>query len=452
MFTLTPSSVILNYMLPFAVLFSRPVWKNALILVLGAILTRSKRTVTACLRVVGLKDEINFPKYHWVLSHAKWSSLMASRILLGLIVSFVGAHQPLFLVIDETLERRKGKKIKAKGYYRDAVRSSEKTIVKCLGLKWLTLTVLVQFPWSKRRWALPCMTVLQPSERSNKAAKKKHKTSIDWSIQVIKQVRKWFPKMAMTILGDGGFAAAAFCWTCLRLNIDLVSRLRIDTRLYDFPPERIPKTPGRPAIKGQRLISFKEMLTVEGLPWKEVEINGYGEKRYSVRYLTSTALWHVEGYMPIPVRWVLVVDPTGKKDPVPLFSTNVSLSAERIIELFIERWSIEVTFEEVRAHLGVETQRQWSDGAIARTTPALMGLFSLLCLIAAALLKGKEIEKGEAAWYQKSSGTFSDVLTTVRKELWKNLYFNGVSENSMRRENQNHKWFDWLIDILGSAA
>ena len=156
--------------------------------------------------------------------------------------------------------------------------------------------------------------------------------------------------------------------------------------------------------------------------------------------------------MPIPVRWVLVVDPTGKKDPVPLFSTNVSLSAERIIELFIERWSIEVTFEEVRAHLGVETQRQWSDGAIARTTPALMGLFSLLCLIAAALLKGKEIEKGEAAWYQKSSGTFSDVLTTVRKELWKNLYFNGVSENSMRRENQNHKWFDWLIDILGSAA
>ena len=126
MFTLTPSSVILNYMLPFAVLFSRPVWKNALILVLGAVLTRSKRTVTACLRVVGLKDEINFPKYHWVLSHAKWSSLMASRILLGLIVSFVGAHQPLFLVIDETLERRKGKKIKAKGYYRDAVRSLKK--------------------------------------------------------------------------------------------------------------------------------------------------------------------------------------------------------------------------------------------------------------------------------------------------------------------------------------
>jgi len=153
-------------------------------------------------------------------------------------------------------------------------------------------------------------------------------------------------------------------------------------------------------------MSFKEMLKVEGLPWKEVEINSYGEKRCMVRYLTNTALWHVEGFEPVPVRWVLVVDPTGKKDLVPLFSLDVNLSAEQIIELFVERWSIEVTFEEVRAHLGVETQRQWSDGAIARTTPALMGMFSLVCLMANALLDGKELEKGKATWYQKGSGTF----------------------------------------------
>jgi hypothetical protein len=401
---------------------------------------------------MGLKDELNFPKYHWVLSHAKWSSLMASRILLGLIISFVGVHCPLILVIDETLERRKGKKIKAKGYYRDAIRSSEKTVVNCCGLKWMTLTALVHFPWSKRRWALPFMTVLEPSEKSSKASKRRHKTSIDWSIQMLKQVRRWFPNMTMTILGDGGFATAALCWACLRLNMDLVSRLRIDARLYDFPPERIHGSPGRPARKGNKLISFKEMLKVDGLPWKDVEINGYGEKRYPVRYLTNTALWHVEGYEPVPIRWVLVVDPTGKREPVPLFSTNVTLSAERIIELFIERWSIEVTFEEVRAHLGVETQRQWSDGAIARTTPALMGIFSLLCLITAALLQGKEIEKGEAAWYQKSSGTFSDVLTTVRKELWRGWCFNGFDKNKANQENQNNKWTDWLVDMLGSAA
>jgi hypothetical protein len=147
-----------------------------------------------------------------------------------------------------------------------------------------------------------------------------------------------------------------------------------------------------------------------------------------------------------------VVDPTGKLDPVPLFSTDISLSAEQIIELFVERWSIEVTFEEVRAHLGVETQRQWSDEAIARTIPALMGIFSLVCLMANALLEGRELEKGEAAWYQKDSGTFSDVLTLVRKELWRWRYYSWFDKNGMSEENQPTEKVNWLLDLLGSAA
>ena len=401
---------------------------------------------------MGLKDEVNFPKYHWVLSYAKWSSLMASKILLGLIIKFVGAQSHIVMAIDETLERRKGKRIKAKGYYRDAVRSSEKNVVKCFGLKWMTLTLLVKFPWSKRRWALPFMTVLEPSEKSDQASKRRHKSSVKWATQMLKQVRRWMPGITLTVLGDGGFAAAALCWECLKLKINLVSRLRIDARLYDFPVERLPGVKGRPPKKGNRLMSFKDMLKVDGLPWKESEVNGYGEKRCKVRFITNTALWHVEGYAPVPLRWVLVVDPTGRREPVPLFSLDVNLSGEQIIELFVERWSIEVTFEEVRAHLGVETQRQWSDGAIARTTPVLMGLFSLLCLMANELLGNGVLEKGEAAWYQKDSGTFSDVLTLVRKELWRWRYFSWFDKYAMSRENQNVEGADWLIDMLGSAA
>jgi len=206
-----PPAAILTYILHFSILFSRPVWQNALVLIFGAILTKGKRTVTSCLRVMGLKDEANFPKYHWVLSHAKWSFLIASEILLGLLVKFVGINGPFLIAIDETLERKKGKKIKAKGYYRDAVRSSKKNIVKCLGLKWITLTLLVKFPWSRRRWALPFMTVLEPSERGNQASKKRHKSSIKWSIQMLKQVMRWLPAVSITRLGDGGFATAAFC-------------------------------------------------------------------------------------------------------------------------------------------------------------------------------------------------------------------------------------------------
>jgi DDE superfamily endonuclease len=448
----TPPPAILSYILPFSILFSRPVWQNALVLFFGAILAKGKRTVTSCLRIMGLKDEENFPKYHWVLSHAKWSSLMASRILLGLIIKVAGTLSPLVMVIDDTLERRKGKKIKAKGYYRDAVRSSEKTVVKCFGLKWITLAVLIKFPWSERRWALPFMTVLEPSERSNQASKKRHKTCVDWSIQMLKQVRRWLPGAALTILGDGGYATAAFCWVCLWLKISLVSRLRMDARLYDFPPERVPGARGRPPKKGKRLMSFKDMLNEQGLPWKDVEVRGYAGKRHVVRYITDTALWHVEGYEPVPIRWVLVVDPAGKLDPLPLFSTDVNFSAEQVINLFIERWSIEVTFEEVRSHMGVETQRQWSNGAIARTTPALMGIFSLVCLMANAILGGKELEKGEAAWYQKDNGTFSDVLTLVRKELWRWRYFSWFDKNGMSRENQDYEKAAWLMDILASAA
>ena len=110
----TPPAAILAYILPFSILFSRPVWQNAFVLILGAILARGKKTVTSCLRVMGLKDEENFPRYHWVLSHAKWSSLMASRILLGLVIKFIRIQNPIVMVIDEPLERRKGKKINLK--------------------------------------------------------------------------------------------------------------------------------------------------------------------------------------------------------------------------------------------------------------------------------------------------------------------------------------------------
>jgi hypothetical protein len=444
---LTPPPVILQYLTPFSVLFSRSVWGNALVLVIGAILAKGKRTVTSCLRFMGLKDEENFPRFHWVLSHAKWSSLTASRILLGLIVKFCGAFTPLTLAIDETLERRKGKKIKAKGYYRDAVRSSEKNIVKCMGLKWMTLTVLIKLPWSERRWALPFMTVLEPSEECDKKANRRHKTSIRWSIQMLNQVRRWLPTIALTLLADGGFATAQFCWECIRMKISLVSRFRKDTRLYDFPAE-VPKgTRGRRAKKGNQLMSFKEMAKCKDLPWQDMEIKGYGGKQSKIQYLTNVSLWCVPGFEPIPVRWVLIIDPTEKNDPLPLFSTNFELEAKEIIELFIERWSIEVTFEEVRAHLGVETQRQWSDGAIARTTPALMGLFSLLSLMAAELLNGKELEKGNAAWYQKEHGTFSDVLTVIRKEIWFWKYTDSFVENEY-----NSVKIEWLMEMLASAT
>lgn len=439
------SPAILSIIAPFAILFSRPVWKNALTLFIGAILCRGKRTVCAALRVMGLSNEASFAKYHHLLNRVNWSLLSASRILLNVIVSVVGNGSPLVLFIDETLERRKGPKIKAKGYYRDAVRSSKKVVVKSSGLKWLTLAVSWRFPFSERHFALPFMTVLEPSAKSNKAAKKRHKTTLQWSIQMLIQVVRWLKNTPIILVGDGGFACGELAWRCLKLKISLVTRLKINACLYNFPPVDEPGKRGRKKTKGARFYSFKEMIGIPDLGWKEIVIEGYGQKKKKLKYISNVSLWGADGFLPVPIKWVLVIDPEGELDPVPLMSTDLTLSPEKIITLYIRRWNLEVTFEEVREHLGVETQRQWSDKAIARTTPILMGFYTIVCLICNQLHEENPIEVAQTAWYDKKDATFSDLLKAVRKILWKDsLIFRKHIFESFR---ENNKGLDEVIRV-----
>lgn len=177
----------------FAPLFSKPVWNHAMTLAIGSILSPGKRTVTSALRVMGLKEEKRFTNFHRVLNRAKWSSLQGAKILLGLLASLIPTNLPLIILIDETIERRKGKKIKAKGCYRDAVSSTHKKVISCFGLKWIAMMLIVPVPWAKQAWALPFLTVLAPSKASNKASGKKHKTTVDWTRQMIMQVQRWLP-------------------------------------------------------------------------------------------------------------------------------------------------------------------------------------------------------------------------------------------------------------------
>jgi hypothetical protein len=415
---------------------------------------------------MGLSNESGFAKYHHVLNRVAWSPLTAAKILLISLIKMTGIG-PLVMHIDETLERRKGPKIKTKGYYRDAVRSSKNVIVKSSGLKWLTLALSWRFSFSERHFSLPFMTVLEPSEKSDKKANKRHKTTLQWAIQMLLQVVRWLKDAPIILVGDGGFACGKLAWTCLKHNVCLVSRLKMNARLYRPPPLGEKGKRGRKKTKGSKLISFKEMAGMPDLGWKEVTIEGYGKKKKRVKYITNTSLWGADGFSPVPIRWVLVVDPEGEFDPLPLMSTDATLSAERIIELYIQRWNLEVTFEEVREHLGVETQRQWSDKAIARTTPILMGLYTIVCLIANRLQDEHPIEISQAAWYEKKDATFSDLLKAVRKVLWKdNLIFRKQIFESFQENNKGldelvgeggdkigpeTTWFRILIEHLSAA-
>jgi len=411
----------------FRYLFSVSVWYSAKTLVMGTILCQGNRTISSALRAIGLENSPNFRNYHNVLSRAHWSGLAAAKILFGLLVNvFVPPNATIMIGIDETLERRSGKKIKAKGWYRDAVRSKGKHVVTCLGLEWLCLMLIVPVPWSSRYWALPFWTILQPSKKADEEASKHHKTSIDWTIQALKVIRRWEPIRNIMLLVDGGFASFELLQECCRLHISLICRLRIDSRLYEFPTEPIPGKRGPKQKKGKRLPSLKILAEDQTQPWVKAILPWYQGGKKEISYISGVALMHKTRQLPIAVKWVLVRI-EGKKNPQAFFSNNVEMEALDILKRYMFRWNVEVTFEEARAHMGIETQRQWSDLGIARSTPCLFGLFSLICCAAVSLYhKGKLTPKG-SAWYQKTEITFSDLIALMRRKTWANKYFN--SEN-----------------------
>jgi hypothetical protein len=415
---------IMRVLRPFAQAFSERIWDWAMLLIVGAILTPGKRTVTAILRVMGLSDEVQFQNYHRVLSRAKWSSLRLSQILLGLLVAaFVALGAPVLIAADETLERRKGKKIKQKGAFRDAVRSSKTHRVTSFGLRWVSMMLLVSVPWSCRVWALPFLTVLAPSETTNHANGKRHKTSIDWIAQMICAVRRWLPKRPIVLVVDGGLAAVKLGLRCARLAVPVtyVSRLRLDAVLHDPPPAVLAGKRGPKPKKGKRQASMKARVKDPKTMWQAATVRWYGGVERTVEVASGTALWYTPGEDPLPLRWVLVRDPLGKFEPQAFFATDQATVPVQIVEWFVLRWSEEVTFEEAREHLGLETQRQWSEVAIERTTPILLGLFSLVTLLAHRLSEGAELPVRSAAWYTKREATFSDALALVRQHLWSTM-------------------------------
>ena len=235
-------------------MFSTPVWHNATILAVGANLSTGKRKVTAALKVMGLKDEKKFTNYHRVLNRAKWNILNASKILLGLLIVLIPASMPLIILVDETIERRKGKKIKAKGCYRDSVRSSQKKVVRCFGLKWICMSALIFLPCSERPWALPFLTVLATSKAANKEKGKRYKTTVDWTCQMIIQVRRWLPSMPIVLVGDGAYAAVKLVRCCMGFAnpVCLISRLRLVAGLFDFAPAEKPGRRGPKPKKGNK--------------------------------------------------------------------------------------------------------------------------------------------------------------------------------------------------------
>jgi DDE superfamily endonuclease len=405
--------------LAFAPLLGERSWRHAEVLLIGAILAPGQRTVTNILRITGLARERRFVNFHRVLNRAVWDGRAAARVLLGLLLGAFVPTGPVILGLDDTIERRRGRRIGAKGIYRDPVRSSHGHFVKASGLRWLSLMLLVPIPWAGRVWALPLLTALAPSERYCRERGRRHKKLTDWGRQLVLQARRWMPGRPLVLVADGGFSALELLAALLRGGVTCVTRRRLDAALYEPAPPRRAGTIGRPRTKGARLPTLAAALSDAETPWRRVTVPGwYGEGDRVVEIHSGAAVWRHAGMPVVPIRWVPLRDPQRRFDPQALLCTDAAQDPVRIARWSVQGWQLEVTFREVRDHLGVETQRQWSDKAIARTTPCLLGLFSITTLLATRLSHHERLRVSAAAWYRKEHPTFSDTLAAVRRQIW----------------------------------
>src|SRR5215213_9981684 len=285
-----------GWMRPFRCHFTAAAWRHVLVLVSGGLLAPGRRTVAAALRVMGLGQVAGFAVYHRVLSHGHWCSrAVAHRLLLLLVAAFV-PDGPVVVGLDDTIERRRGECIAAKGIYRDPLRSSRGHFVKASGLRWLSVMLLAPVPWprcpgpgalapvpwARCVWGLPFLTVLAPSERYAAQQGKRHKTLTDWGRQGLLQVARWLPGRRVVAVADGSFSVVAL--------------LRLDARLYNPPPPRRPRRRGRPPVQGARLPSLAKRLRDRRTRWRRIVIDGwYGHRTRRLDIATDTALWSHRG-------------------------------------------------------------------------------------------------------------------------------------------------------------
>ena len=454
---LIPPIEIIQLMTPFASAFTVPTFQNALVLVYGTILAPGRRTVASALRASGFGQVPDFSNFHRVLNRNQWSMWSVSRILLSLLIGrCLQADDPLLIVADDTLERRTGRRIRYKAWYHDAARSTASRVATALGIRWLCLALIVPVPWSRRPWALPFLTFPALSGKLCRKLGKPERSLVEWTALLIKRVRRWQPNRRIILVGDGAFAAMPLLKCCQELSrpVQFISRLRLDSRLFALPVSQ-PGRRGPKAQKGVREPKLEDRLHDPQTAWIDYLAPWYDGEQRALQYVTGVSLWHRPGCPPSLIRWVLV-RPAGhdKRDvrmrPAAFFCSDPTMDAKQIINVYIARWNVEVTFQELRTSLGFETQRQWSDRAIERTTPCLFGVLSLVVLMAQSRYP-VTLPIRRSSWYPKEDATFSDALACVRRDLWRsfNCTRSGSTDDPLQFDSN---LLDSLLEIACYAA
>ena len=390
----------------FAPVFYHPTYQRFLVLLVATILTTGRRTVSNLLRTSADLAPGDPSSYHRVLSKRRWSTLQLARILTRFILDHWAPDGPIPLAGDDTVDEHRGAKVYGKGCHRDPVRSTHSYTAYRWGHKWVVLAILVKFPFAARAWALPVLvalyrnpekdpkakapaakarnkkakdkTKLKAKQRARRkagaraqakapamgaktkavASRRRHKTPSELMRQLLAVLIHWFPDRQFVFAGDGGYGTHALAHFAARhrRHLVLVSLFYAHAALHDPPPVVVGKKNGRPRKKGDKRPAPEAVVAATDRR-TELEVSWYGGGRRQVEVVSGTGYWHKSGEGLVEVLWVFVHDLTGTHRDSYFFSTDPTMAVARVIETYTGRWSIETTFQEMRAYLGLETTR-----------------------------------------------------------------------------------------------
>jgi hypothetical protein len=445
-------STIMKILLNFSCVLTAPTFENIIVLFAGAILTNGARTITNMLRAVRPLVTKSFCSYHRVFSRAEICLFALARILATLLFHLIPGR--IELVVDETISRHNGKKVYAQSCHRDKVRSTHKNVCYTFGHYWVVLCVNVHMPFLSRPWALPFMALLWVSEKNCKKYNLKHRTPIELTIIMLKKVSQWFPEKCFIITGDGGFASIVLTRFCKNHpRFELVSRLRKDAQLYALPMQKKTRTRGRPAQKGKRIRSPEQEVAHKNKnkhKWITATVTWYGNRAKTVEYFCNQALVYQPGKGIALISYIIVFDPEDNSFET-LFTTDLSLSVHEAIRLFVQRWSIEVTFEEARKFLAIESTRNRKKESVIRSFPFLLGLFSVISLWYFQTFKEHNHTIAQEEWYTKTEPTFADAINAIRHQLWSSSIFS-MSTKTDNMIKIDASFVEFITESLARAA
>src|SRR3954469_20045512 len=288
-----PPESVLNVLEIFRPEFAPRTWARVVPIALGTILARGRRTVTAALRQMGLHDRPDFSSYHQVFNRAAWSPLrVARRLVSALIAALLPAGFGLAFAIDETLERRWGKRIRIRGHYRDPLASSKERSVSASGIRWIVLALVVTVPWARRPWALPVLSLPSPTPKVSAKLGRRHKTIAEHARRMIACLRRWLPRADLTIVGDSAYSVIELGLASRRRDVRLIAPLRLDARLFTPAPPRAPRAVGRPRVAGDRLPNLDVVLADPETAWSRAAVRWYDGAERVLELASGTAVWY----------------------------------------------------------------------------------------------------------------------------------------------------------------